>query len=214
MNNKGFTLIELLVTIGISGIVLLMISFLLVQGTNMFKSENDDIDIQNELQIVRNQLSEAIMGAKSLVIVEAGEDIVIYTGSVTESDNRLADEDSITTERIITYDSSEHRLYISNSYDSATAYGNLISEWVSDLDISINDKCLRSEGEGDEKSETYYVNPLSVDISLRLAHGKYTSDVALSVKVRNILKEIAIYKTDGIGTLLINAADKRTYRVK
>lgn len=214
MNNKGFTLIELLVAVGISGIVLLMISFLLVSGTNMFKSENDDIDMQSELQIVRNQLSEAVMGAKSLVIVEAGEDIVIYTGSVTESDNRLADEDSITTERIITYDSSEHRLYISSSYDSATAYGNLISEWVSDLDISINDKCQRTEGESGGETETYYVNPLSVDIHLRLTHGKYTSDDDLSVKVRNILKEIAIYKTDGIGTLLINAADKRTYRVK
>ena len=213
-SNRGFSLIELLVTIAISGIVLLMISFILVQGSNLFKNENENIDIQNELQIVRNQLSEVVMGAKSMTIVEAGEDIVIYTGVVKESNNQLDTDGTVTTERIITYDSSEHKLYISNNYDNAVAEGNLISEWVSDLSITINENCLRTEEKADGTEEQYYVNPLSVDITLKLTHGNESSDVTISVKVRNILDEVVAYKTDGIETLLINATDKRVYKVK
>ncbi len=220
MDNKGFSLIELLVTIAISGIVLLMISFMLVQGTNLFKSENEEIDIQNEVQIVRNQLSEAIMGAKSLVIVDAGEDLVIYTGSVDESNNRLVAETSgaggvsaVTTERIITYDKSEQKLYISSAYASATAEGNLLSEWVTDMNISIDDKCKKVSGTGDDE-EIYYVNPLSVKVDITLAYGKEESDVNIDVRVRNVLKELALYTTDAKETLLINGTGKQAYKVK
>lgn len=220
MDNKGFSLIELLVTIAISGIVLLMISFMLVQGTNLFKNENEQIDIQNEAQIVRNQLSEAFMEAKSLVIVKAGEDLIIYTGSVATESNRLAAETSgadgasaVTTERIITYDKSEHKLYISSAYDSAVAEGNLLSEWVMDMDITIDDKCMKVTGEGDDKEE-YYVNPLSVNISFNLTCGKQESDISMDVRIRNILKEVALYTTDSRTTLLLNATGKQVYRVK
>lgn len=220
MDNKGFSLIELLVTIAVSSIVLLMISFMLVQGTNLFKSENEEIDIQNEFQIVRNQITEVLMEAKSLVIVEAGEDIVIYTGSVNENNNYLTAEtagadgaSAVTTERIITYDSSEHKLYISSSQASAVAEGNMLSDLVVDMDISINDKCLKATGEG-EDAEQYYVNPLSVELNFKLACGGQETDMNISVRVRNLLTEVITCKTDTRETLLINATDKHTYKVK
>lgn len=220
MDNKGFSLIELLVTIAVSGIVVLMISFMLVQGTNLFKNENEEIDIQNEVQIIRNQIAEVVMEAKTIVIVEAGEDIVIYTGSVNESNNYLiaetAGEDgasAVTTERIITYDRSEHKLYISSTQASAVAEGNMLSDCVVDMDISINDKCMRVTGEG-ETEEKYYVNPLSVDLKFKLACGKEETDMNVNVRVRNILTEVIKYKTDGRETLLINRTEKQAYRVK
>lgn len=220
MNNKGFSLIELLVTIAVSSIVLLMISFMLVQGTNLFKGENENIDMQNEIQIVRNQISEAIMGAKSIAIVRAGEDLVIYTGSVDGNNNCLVAESSgaggtseVTTERIITYDKSEQKLYISSAYGFAIAEGNLLSEWVADMDISIDEKCKRVTGAG-EHEEEYYVNPLSINISMTLAYGDEESDVDISVKARNILSEVVQYTTDGRETLLINATSESLYRVK
>lgn len=220
MDNKGFSLIELLVTIAVSSIILLMISFMLVQGTKLFKSENEEIDIQNEVQIVRNQITEVIMEAKSIVIVEAGEDIVIYTGSVNDSNNCLVAEtagadgsSAVTTERIITYDRSEHKIYISSTHASAVAEGNMLSDCVVDMDISINDKCMKHTGEG-ETQEKYYVNPLSVDLEFKLACGSEETDMNVSVRVRNILNEVIIYKTDGTDTLLINATGKQAYKVK
>lgn len=220
MNNKGFSLIELLIAMAVSSIVLLMISFMLVQGTNLFKGENENIDMQNEVQIVRNQLTEALMGAKSVVIVKAGEDLVIYTGSVSEDDNCLVAESSgaggiseVTTERIITYDKSEQKLYISSAYGSAVAEGNMLSEWVTDMDISIDEKCKKVTGAA-EHEEEYYVNPLSINVSLTLAYDDEESDVDISVRVRNILSEVAFYTTDTRATLLINATSKSLYRVK
>ena len=43
MKNKGFSLIELLVAVAIAGIIVLMLSFMLVQSTNLFGDENDKI---------------------------------------------------------------------------------------------------------------------------------------------------------------------------
>lgn len=221
-NNKGFSLIELLVTIAISSVVLLMISYMLVQGTTLFKDENEDIDIQNEAQIVRNQITEALMSAKSVIVVDAGDDLVIYTGSVDETDNRLEAEKSgsggaseVTTERIITYKKEDGTLYISSTLSSATSEGNMLSNYVTGMSISFNEDCKRTTGEeGTESYEEYYVNPLSVDIEIQLAHGKQETDISMSIKNRNILREVAIYKTGSLAVLLENATSKSVYRVK
>ena len=82
MNNKGFSLIELVIAMGISSIVLLMVSIMLVRGTSIYREENDDVNMRNDYQLIRNQLDQAIMEAKSLVIETQGNDIIIYTGDI------------------------------------------------------------------------------------------------------------------------------------
>ncbi len=218
--NSGFSLIELLVTIGISGIVILMISFIMSQGTTIYKGENEVIDIQGEMQIVRNQLSETLMGAKNIVIVEAGDDIVIYTGDVDKSTNKLVAETSgpsgtskVTTERIITYVKSQNSLYISSTYDSATSEGSLISNYVTDMEISIDESCKKTTGAG-ALLEEYYVNPLSVQVSMKLEQGEHSSDLDMSVRTRNILTRVAFYKAGSRTTLLDNVTDESVYKVK
>lgn len=216
--NSGFSLIELLVTIGISGIVILMISYILVQGTTLFKDENEAIDIQGELQIVRNQISETLMGAKSVVVVKADDgDIVIYTGDVDEETNKLENEPKnlgetslVTTERIITYIAQKNAIYISSTFDSATSEGNMISDCVTSFSISLDEKCKKE----DETNEDYYVNPLSVDVAIELTQRGHSSNVDMNVRVRNILKKVIEYKIDKRDTLLKDATSKVEYMVK
>lgn len=52
LNNQGFSLVELLVALAISGIVIVMISLLIVNSSNLFNNENKNIDLQNEFQVV------------------------------------------------------------------------------------------------------------------------------------------------------------------
>lgn len=215
MKNKGFSLIELLVAVAIAGIILLMLSIMLVQGTKMFSGESDKIGVRNDYQIVRNQIEQAVMEAKSLVIVRAGEDIVIYTGDVNTANNRLKSEESggITTERIITFDKSEGKIYISDSYGTAVSEGNLICSTVTEFDISFSSKCLKNDS-SDPETGAYYVNPLSVDIKFKMEGQSDGLNSSLSVRVRNVLKEVAIYRTENRSTLLVNATDVVSFKVK
>lgn len=219
-NNKGFSLIELLVAIGVSGIVILMISFIMVQGTTLFKGENEVIDIQGESQIVRNQLTEALMGAKSVVVVNAGEDIIIYTGAVNPENNYLMAEtagdggaSAVTTERIITYDKSKNAIYISSTSinGATTSEGSLISNYVTDMKVAFNENCAKKFENG---TIEYFKNPFSLDIELTLENGEQESDLNISVRVRNILTEVAKYTTDGISRPIKDASSKSIYKVK
>lgn len=212
--NGGFSLIELLVAIAISGIVILMISFIMVQGTTLFKGENEVIDLQGELQIVRNQLSEAIMGAKSVVVVEtSGEenkDMIIYTGEVDKETNKLAVQSSggtLTTERVIAY--VDGALYISTDRNDVVSEGNLISKYVSGMKIEFNE----SSKVVDDAGRIHYKNPFSVDITITLQNGDHKSDITMNVRARNILEKVAWYEVGDLSDLLKSAKTESEYSV-
>lgn len=217
MKNKGFTLIELLVAMAIGSIILLMLSFMLVQGSNMFNSENDEINMRNDYQIVQNEIVQTIMEAKTIAVVRAGEDIVIYTGEVDTKTNKLvAESGTISTERIITYihdDDGEGKLYVSTSLGQATSEGNLFCNKVTEFDISFSDKCLKDNGKEGDEFEEYYVNPLEIDITLNLAGDSNDMASTVSVRARNILRQVSIYTVGNRNRLLANATVE-SYRVK
>ena len=205
MRNKGFSLIELVVALGIGSIVLLMVSVMLVRGTGLFRSENNEVNMRNDYQILRNQLDQTLMEAKTLIIEkqevadQAVDDIVIYTGEIDlESENRsFVLPGAQTTEKVIFYDVSENSLYIANSYDalynSALDEGKLsegykISDIVTDFSIDFisDETTTRTEIDRDGSTKTYYVNPVRVSITLALENGE-RNDVASSftVNLRN-----------------------------
>lgn len=214
-NNKGFSLIELLVAIGISGIVILMISFIMVQGTTLFKGENEVIDIQSEMQVVRNQISETLMGAKTIVVVKAKDGMVIYTGAVEGNSNELkANIDStLSTERIITYVEGEdsNSLYISSSIVNATSEGNLISDCISDLKLEFDEGCAVF---GTGGNVINYLNPFSVNVGITIESGSHKSDIDMNVRVRNILKEVLVYNTESYTDVIETIENKERYQVK
>lgn len=217
-NNKGFSLIELLVAIGVSGVVILMISFIMVQGTTLFKGENEVIDIQGEIQIVRNQITEALMGAKSVVVVEAEDGVVIYTGEVDKESNRLKAETSgpsdtnvVTTERIITYVKATKSLYISSTKQDAVSEGSLVSNYVTDMKVVFKDDNAQKFDKG---GVDYYRNPFSVNVSLTLEHGEQQSDLNIDVRVRNILTQVSKYEATQISKVLKDATKESIYKVR
>lgn len=84
LNNQGFSLVELLVALAISGIVIVMISLLIVNSSNLFNNENKNIDLQNEFQVVDGFLSETLMEAKTIDIKDnsdGDQTLTLYTGT-------------------------------------------------------------------------------------------------------------------------------------
>lgn len=234
MRNKGFSLIELVVALGIGSIVLLMVSVMLVRGTGLFRSENNEVNMRNDYQILRNQLDQTLMEAKTLIIEkqevadQAVDDIVIYTGEIDlESENRsFVLSGAQTTEKVIFYDVSENSLYIANSYDalynSALDEGKLsegykISDIVTDFSIDFisDETTTRTEIDRDGSTKTYYVNPVRVSITLALENGE-KNDVASSftVNLRNRLSHIATYKNAGGIKAKLSSQTVTEYNVK
>lgn len=143
LNNEGFTLIELLVALAVSGVVILMISILMSNGSSMFKSERSKIELQNELQAVDGFLTEVLMEAKTLDIDTTDSDLnTIYTGKRGASKELLSiDGNSISTERIISFAPGTNSLYTSKSYVENLTKGYLISGFVSEFSVSIDNSC-------------------------------------------------------------------------
>ena len=232
MRNKGFSLVELVVAMGIGSLVLLMISIILVRGTNLFRAENNEVNMRNDYQIIRNQLDETIMEAKSLVVEyinipdEYDYDIVIYTGAIdtTIRERSFILDGPQTTEKVIDYDASENSIYIATSFeglfdslDSGNLLeGNKICDIVSEFDFDVvsDDTTMGVDIDIEGNEIEYYLNPIRATITLGLESKKSEVSSTYEVNLRNKIKELAFYDNyDGIVAVL----DSQTvikYKVK
>lgn len=232
MRNKGFSLVELVVAMGIGSLVLLMISIILVRGTNLFRAENNEVNMRNDYQIIRNQLDESIMEAKSLVIEsidipdEDEDDIVIYTGIIDTSirERSFILDGAQTTEKVIYYDASDNSIYISASFvtlfDSVDTgnfvEGNKICDIVSDfkLEVVSDETTMRTEIDREGNETTYYLNPVRVNITLGLESKKSDVSSTYTVNLRNKIKEIAFYDNNSGIAVILDSQSATKYKVK
>lgn len=222
MKNKGFTLMELIVAIAIGSIVILMVSVMLVRGTSIFRTENDEVNMRNDYQIVRNQIDQVLMEAKTLIIEnridsEGKKVTIIYTGDVV-TDNASKDREFsssyLTTERVIRYEHDTQRIYISGGYENSTAEGNCICDIVKEFSIALDDSSKRSERDSTGAEIIYYVNPMRVNVTLSLGNKNSDMNSSFSVNLRNRLSSITFYN-ETTGAELLNAVpDVKTYKVK
>ena len=214
LNNQGFSLVELLVALAISGIVIVMISLLIVNSSNLFNNENKNIDLQNEFQVVDGFLSETLMEAKTIDIVDnadGSQTLTLYTGT-RASDEALqpvttepieaattgAATASITTERIITFKPDSNSLYITKSKEASLTKGNRISSSVKKFKVSIDDSCKTyKEVENSITHETTlehtgYANPIILNIELNISNEKSDKTEVVKITVRNQLKKVVV----------------------
>lgn len=214
LNNQGFSLVELLVALAISGIVIVMISLLIVNSSNLFNNENRNIDLQNEFQVVDGFLSETLMEAKTIDIVDnsdGDQTLTLYTGTrgsgealepVTTEPIEAATTDaataSITTERIITFKPDSNSLYITKSKEASLTKGNRISSSVKKFKVSIDDSCKTyKEVENSITHETTlehtgYANPIILNIELNVSNEKSDKTEVVKITVRNQLKKVVV----------------------
>lgn len=214
LNNQGFSLVELLVALAISGIVIVMISLLIVNSSNLFNNENKNIDLQNEFQVVDGFLSETLMEAKTIDIVDnadGSQTLTLYTGTrasdealqpVTTEPIEAATTGtataSITTERIITFKPDSNSLYITKSKEASLTKGNRISSSVKKFKVSIDDSCKTyKEVENSITHETTlehtgYANPIILNIELNVSNEKSDKTEVVKITVRNQLKKVVV----------------------
>lgn len=214
LNNQGFSLVELLVALAISGIVIVMISLLIVNSSNLFNNENRNIDLQNEFQVVDGFLSETLMEAKTIDIVDnsdGDQTLTLYTGTrgsgealepVTtepiEATTTGVTTASITTERIITFKPDSNSLYITKSNESSLTKGNRISSSVKKFKVSIDDSCKtykevkNSITHETTLEHTGYANPIILNIELNVSDGKSDKTEVVKITVRNQLKKVVV----------------------
>ncbi|MBP3339604.1 MAG: prepilin-type N-terminal cleavage/methylation domain-containing protein [Lachnospiraceae bacterium] len=209
LNDKGFSLVELLVAMAIAAIVSTLIISMMISSTSMFKNENEQIDLQNELQIVQNQLTEKFMEAKAINVVKCGDDVRIYTGEIDINTNKLLVESEAGkhTECVITY--TDGKLYLTGKYMDSIPDGYLLSENVLDFDIDIatvpgeEEMIVKNEDNSYSTVTRYfYDNPISIKLTLKIGTEKENKTDELVLKIRNKIDDYRIYSVSSFnGTL-------------
>lgn len=206
LNNEGFTLIELLVSMAISGIVIVLIAALMTNGSLLFKTESEKIDVQNELQVVDTFITETIMEAKMLDIVEDSEGtLTLYTGIRGSGNELLAvpSEDGLkTTERIITYDPENFSMYITDKYIADIPKGYQISNYVRTFKVSIDDSCKTYRDEvptGETEPVAVhkgYSNPIILNIDLVVGTEDRQKVETMRIVLRNKIDMVTVNGTE------------------
>jgi len=209
LNDKGFSLVELLVAMAIAAIVSTLIISMMISSTSMFKNENEQIDLQNELKIVQNQLTEKFMEAKAINVVNSGDDVRIYTGEIDINTNKLLVESEAGkhTECVITY--TDGKLYLTGKYMDSIPDGYLLSENVLDFDIDIatvpgeEEMIVKNEDNSYSTVTRYfYDNPISIKLTLKIGTEKENKTDELVLKIRNKIDDYRIYSVSSFnGTL-------------
>jgi len=199
LDNRGMSLMELLIAVAIASVVSLLIVTMMTSSSTMFRRESKVIDVQNDLQVVQNQVRDALMEAKEITIVKTGDYIRIYTGAVDTTTNKLTSEGTAGTESIITY--KDNVLYLTSSYMTDIPKGYILSEDVTDFDISISgspigytEEITDSNGNitGTQDKE-YYDNPISVKVTLKIGTGDNEKNADMTVQLRNKVERFYVY---------------------
>ncbi len=194
-NNKGLSLVELLIAIAIAAVVSTLIVTMIASSSSMFRNESEKIDVQNDMQIVQNQIADALRQATSITVVKSGDSIRIYTGEVNDVTNQLTAEygsESSYPDSIITYE--DNVLYITSSYMESIPKGYILSENVTSFDISIGESAINyteagtnEAGERVTVNKSYYTNPLTLDVTIKIGSGKEQKNADMTVLIRNEL---------------------------
>ncbi len=208
LNNKGMSLIELLVVMAIASIVSLLIITMMSEGTSMFSKESKKIDLQNEIQVVQNQLTEKFMEAKAINVVKCGDSVRIYTGKVNTTTNGLEVEgESGYTDSIITY--QDGNLYVTGTYMQDIPDGYLLSGNVMAFKVDIatdaeseTELVINEDGSSSMATTYYYDNPISIKLTMTIGTEHNNKDVDMTIKLRNKIDEYNIYEVSDFYTYL------------
>lgn len=189
-DNKGFSLVELLVSIAVGGIVLIVIGSFISSGTRFFNKQSDSLDIQNELQIASNRITDSLMEATSLIVKNEGESgnriVTIYTGDFDDKESKIKPKCIVWDEKEKLLFVSDEKIDISNidEYDM----GYCVSKCVTNMTITINEDCLDVI-----ENENVCNQPVTVQVNLTVTGSKDSKSDMKTTTLRNRLKNLEYY---------------------
>lgn len=82
-NKRGFTLIELLIVLGISAIIISVVSMFFINNSNSYKRIDNDTELQYQAQFISNFVTDEMLKATNIVkVIDIdNNDITQSTGS-------------------------------------------------------------------------------------------------------------------------------------
>ena len=175
-NNKGFTLVELLVAIAIGGLVLAALSMLVSQGVNNYRKQTVLAALQNDANITLNQISDNVMEADRLILVNDSFGKTTYF-QIKEN---------------VYYIYKDETIYQSTVADISK--GSILCENVTEFDVRIIDTSLVTDK--DSKMVEEINNPVQLRISLKVENMNEERAVNRSISMRNKLNDIGIMISD------------------
>lgn len=158
-DNKGISFVEVIAGLAIVGIVASMIATILVSGSRWFTKQGAVVDAQNEVQIINNIITSAVLETVSEIKITefvAGGYVVTDTGG-----------------KKLVYKQDTTSLYV---FDAGEAIvlddGHLLSRWVTDFNVTANNT-LELQG------------ILQVDVSYKISNSETEVEQTFSVTPRN-----------------------------
>lgn len=88
-NNRGVTLIELIVTMAITGIVLIIVTMIIAEGSRSYKYGQQEVNLQMQVQAVVNQFEDIIIEAYWMEEKEISSDVTVYFIYTTQGDRAV-----------------------------------------------------------------------------------------------------------------------------
>lgn len=189
-NNKGFSLVELLVSIAVGGIVLIVIGSFISSGTGFFNKQSDSLDIQNELQVASNRITDSLMEATSLIVKNEGEAgnriLTIYTGDFSDKESKIKP-------KCIIWNEKDGSLFVADEKIDAGIIdeyymGYCVSKCVTNMTITINDDCLDKIKDENGLDVNVCKQPVTVQVNLTVTGSKDSKSDMKTTTLRNRLK--------------------------
>ena len=190
-NNKGFSLVELLVALAVSATVITIVGSFITQGSKFYNKTGNSVNLQNELQEVSNIVCDTLQEATYLEIQKNSSELKVFTGSYTNV-NTIDIFDSVkgdkSRSRLIYWDGSNVYVFDKASLNQITdndKKGYRYSSYVTDISISVSEKCKSNNVDG-------YRQPLMLDVTITVSNKGTIRSETKNITLRNKITELRI----------------------
>lgn len=191
-NNKGFSLVELLVALAVSATVITIVGSFITQGSKFYNKTGNSVNLQNELQEVSNIICDTLQEATYLEIQKNSSELKVFTGKystvntidIFESDKSIDRMRS----RLIYWNNNSVYVFDKASLNMITdndKKGYRYSSYVSDISISVSEKCKSNNADG-------YKQPLMLDVTITVSNKGTTRSETKNITLRNKITELRI----------------------
>lgn len=178
-HNEGVTLVELLVALAVGMIIISALTLLIQQSMKGYRIQTTTSQLQNEANITMTQISDDIMQATQIQIVNetAAEQNTVQF--VTSSNN------------VYFFDPSSQRLYYASNTNATEVEKGLVCDHVTGFYVRIDEGSLVGYTDMPGKIEKLQ-DTVRIQVTLQLETGGIKREVTKTIGMRNKIKDITV----------------------